>query len=83
MCEKAQGYFPVEYPGVGKRSFGEDQAGTVQINSDPPKKSGRNRLGTLAEFPSEGWPDSCRNSGRIGLGTVAELRRNTQKLHIP
>ena len=68
-----------KYPSVGKRSFGEDQLGTVPINSDPSKKSGRNRLGTPAGFPSEGWPDSRRNSGRFGLGTVAELGRNTQR----
>ena len=63
---------------VKKHSCGDDQAGTIPINSDPPRKRGRNRLGTPAGFPAEGWPDSRRNRGRFRLGMVAELRRNTQ-----
>ena len=42
------------------------------------KISGRNQLGTPAEFPSEQRPVSRWNSGRFGLGMVAGLPRDMQ-----
>src|SRR3989304_400349 len=65
MCEKAQGYPPVEYPGVEKAPSGRIR----------PERSGSipTHPGKVAGIGSEHRPNSPRNGGRIHVGTVAGL----------
>jgi len=65
MCEKAQGYPPVEYPGVEKAPSG--RISPERFRSIP------THPGKVAGIGSEHRPNSPRNGGRIHVGTVAGL----------
>jgi hypothetical protein len=65
MCGKAQGYPPVEYPGVEKAPSGRispERSGSIPTHP-----------GKVAGIGSERRPNSPRNGGRIHVGTVAGL----------
>jgi len=65
MCEKAQAYPPVEYPGVEKAPSGRI--------SPERSRSIPTHPGKVAGIGSEHRPNSPRNGGRIHVGTVAGL----------